>query len=169
MSKLVTYQPVSSITDWSKASQQKIQSGSASTTNNETNFTNILNVNGKGYLIKSLLIGALTSTNYHLRITIDGTITVLLYCTPLSAGLCCGVVLENLINPTSTNTYISYGYSSTTMAQIANSTSYPDTSNSKSFITLIQPIYFSTSLVIDVSSSSSSSNSISYENEYVLM
>jgi hypothetical protein len=133
--------------DYTKASVNKIYTFAIATVANILTFQTILNITGKGYLKKCLLIG--NSVTQNLRITIDGTETVLLTC-PSSSASAFGILLEDLIAINASNglngviTNALYGFQN-------NVGSYPDTSNTHATIKLAQLLYFNTSLLIEVS------------------
>jgi hypothetical protein len=134
-------------TDWSQASVNKYSSANVTCTPANT-FVTALNISGKGYLKKLVCFDSNSPIGDTLRITVDGTQTVLLTFDPASS-IVMGVCTEDLTTITSTNiTVLCNG----TQKNVVQVTSYPYTTNAKYFILLSQPIYFNSSLLVEVQS-----------------
>ncbi|MBZ9686874.1 hypothetical protein G9F72_011110 [Clostridium estertheticum] len=132
-------------------------------------FQSILNISGKGYVNKVLMDAGGTGAVMHIRITVDGVVMVLIQSPSDDSINAFGVLLEDLIKPSNS------GSPSIIMAYFRNKycnlypnpDSYPHTLNYARTIVLAQPIYFNTSLLIELSCTDSGGKYI--EVSYVVL
>lgn len=145
--------PINLGADWSQATVNKCVYAMVVGSGNTATFNSLLNVTGKGYLSKVLCNNDAYSTIKHLKITVDNVLRAYLRSDSGAASLF-GVMLDG--------DYVTIAGRQNFTIYESQMTTYPDTSNTKTVMKLAQPIYFNTSLKIELSSANTQSNAFEY-------